>query len=125
MGDEGCDNTTLKFIRKINLYNKENVNINNPKNTKWIIKENSLRNDLEEDSFSAIIDYVLDQVPDLKTKNLNEWKMLEQIVYNNMLVAEKIIREKILAAEDNVKIVRLVELLSDCEEYKYYNMNLL
>lgn len=42
-----------------------------------------------------------------------------------MLVAEKIIREKILAAEDNVKIVRLVELLSDCEEYKYYNMNLL
>lgn len=125
MGDEGCDNTTLKFIRKINLYNEENVNINNPKNTKWIIKENSLRYDLEEDSFSAIIDYVLDQVPDLKTKNLNEWKMLEQIVYNNMLVAEKIIREKILAEEDNVKIVRLVELLSDCEEYKYYNMNLL
>ena len=85
-----------------------------------IIRNYERKSDIEESLFELILDKLVAKVGETENAGDYIWKKLCQISYNNLNVAQKVIKEKLETCTDAVNKVRLIHLYECCEETEFF-----
>ena len=123
-GDCGCPTETLKFLNAVNRYNAEVFQTSacdiGQATELDIIRSYERQSNIEESLFEHILDKLIVKVGETENNGDYIWEKLCQISYNNMSVAQKVIKKKLTTCTDLVNKVRLIYLYECCEETEFF-----
>lgn len=123
-GDCGCDLNTTKFLITINKWNEKicqnSVDSIKEMNDLDIIRKYECRVDVSEEEFEMILEKLIHKVGNGKDDREYIWERICQISYNNLEVAQKVIKSKLVDCTDIIKKVRLNKLYDCCDEMEYF-----